>query len=210
MAGTPPVYNGDSNNLTGEGSPNPQKLTIPYLDQVGDPQTKAALLKIQQFINNLVAPTSSGVYASLTGPGETATPGALTQLGDFTVADGTGPDGITLETGASLPIFLSASDGIVNGNLATVTLDGSGTGDVTIQAGHGGGADIAVSATGTSPGSIDMTAQSIELGATDIGFFGATPAPKPTVTGSRSGNVALADLLTRLATLGLLIDSTTP
>lgn len=39
------------------------------------------------------------------------------------------------------------------------------------------------------------------------GFFGATPAVKPTVTGSRGGNAALADLLTELATLGLLTDS---
>jgi hypothetical protein len=41
------------------------------------------------------------------------------------------------------------------------------------------------------------------------GFFGATPAAKPTITGSRAGNAALADLLTSLATLGLITDSTT-
>ena len=43
---------------------------------------------------------------------------------------------------------------------------------------------------------------------TDIGFFGATATTKPTVTGSRAGNAALADLLTELATLGLITDST--
>ena len=42
-----------------------------------------------------------------------------------------------------------------------------------------------------------------------IGFYGATPAVKPTVTGSRGGNAALADLLTELATLGLITDSST-
>lgn len=41
-----------------------------------------------------------------------------------------------------------------------------------------------------------------------IGFYGATPAVKPTVNGSRGGNAALADLLTELATLGLITDST--
>lgn len=41
------------------------------------------------------------------------------------------------------------------------------------------------------------------------GFFGATPAAKPTVTGSRDGNAALASLITALATLGLVTDSTT-
>lgn len=41
-----------------------------------------------------------------------------------------------------------------------------------------------------------------------MGFFGATPIAKPTVTGSRGGNAALASLLTQLATLGLITDST--
>jgi hypothetical protein len=41
------------------------------------------------------------------------------------------------------------------------------------------------------------------------GFFGATPVAKPTVSGSRGGNAALASLLTALANLGLLTDSST-
>jgi hypothetical protein len=53
------VYNGDTNNLTGVGSPNPVKLTLPMLDQVGDAPTQTALLRIQQFLNNLVAPSGS-------------------------------------------------------------------------------------------------------------------------------------------------------
>jgi len=48
-----------------------------------------------------------------------------------------------------------------------------------------------------------------ETDATGIGFFAATPAAKPTVTGSRGGNAALASLLTGLATLGLITDSST-
>lgn len=42
---------------------------------------------------------------------------------------------------------------------------------------------------------------------TTVGFYGAAPAAKPTVTGSRGGNAALASLLTGLATLGLVTDS---
>jgi len=41
------------------------------------------------------------------------------------------------------------------------------------------------------------------------GFNGTAPAAKPTVTGSRGGNVALASLLTALAGTGLITDSTT-
>lgn len=40
-----------------------------------------------------------------------------------------------------------------------------------------------------------------------VGFYGTAPAVKPTVTGSRGSNAALASLLTALAGLGLLTDS---
>lgn len=39
-------------------------------------------------------------------------------------------------------------------------------------------------------------------------FHGGTGATQQTVTGSRGGNAALADLLTKLATLGLIVDGT--
>jgi len=44
--------------------------------------------------------------------------------------------------------------------------------------------------------------------ATKIGFYGATTITKPTVTGSRGGNAALASLCTALANLGLITNST--
>lgn len=43
----------------------------------------------------------------------------------------------------------------------------------------------------------------------NLGFYNATPIAKPTVSGSRGGNAALASLLTALATQGLLTDSST-
>jgi hypothetical protein len=46
----------------------------------------------------------------------------------------------------------------------------------------------------------------IEINTTGIGFFAATPVAKPTVTGSKGANAALANLLTALASLGLLTD----
>lgn len=49
----------------------------------------------------------------------------------------------------------------------------------------------------------------IGANSTGIGFFNATPVAKPSITGSRGGNAALADLLTDLASLGLITDSTT-
>lgn len=41
-----------------------------------------------------------------------------------------------------------------------------------------------------------------------LGFHGATSVTQQTVTGSRGGNAALASLLTKLATLGLIVDGT--
>lgn len=42
-----------------------------------------------------------------------------------------------------------------------------------------------------------------------VGFFGATPSLKPTVTGSRTDGTALTSALSALATLGLITNSTT-
>ncbi len=52
-------------------------------------------------------------------------------------------------------------------------------------------------------------ASKFRVNTTGIGFFATTPAAKPTVSGSRGGNAALASLLTGLAGLGLITDSTT-
>jgi hypothetical protein len=49
----------------------------------------------------------------------------------------------------------------------------------------------------------------LKANATGLGFFNTTPVAKPTISGSREGNGALADLLADLATLGLVTDSTT-
>lgn len=40
------------------------------------------------------------------------------------------------------------------------------------------------------------------------GFFSNAPVVKPTITGSRGANAALANLLTALANMGLIVDST--
>lgn len=42
--------------------------------------------------------------------------------------------------------------------------------------------------------------------ANQVGFYGAAPIARPTVTGARGGNTALASLLTALANLGLITD----
>jgi hypothetical protein len=48
-----------------------------------------------------------------------------------------------------------------------------------------------------------------EVNSTGIGFYGAGPAVKQTIVGAKGGNVALANLLTGLSNIGLIIDLTT-
>lgn len=56
---------------------------------------------------------------------------------------------------------------------------------------------------------IGGTTKIITVTAADtMGFYGSTPVAKPSATGSRGGNAALASLLTQLASLGLITDST--
>lgn len=43
-----------------------------------------------------------------------------------------------------------------------------------------------------------------------LGFYGAVGTVKPTITGARDDGTALASLLTALADLGLVVDSSTP
>jgi hypothetical protein len=65
--------------------------------------------------------------------------------------------------------------------------------------------------TGGTDGSVIIrtgTTKMFEVtGSNTMAFFNVTPAAQPTVTGSRGGNAALASLLTGLASLGLVVDS---
>lgn len=88
--------------------------------------------------------------------------------------------------------------------------------DLTGAAGgvNPGGNIVITAGTGTPPGEvrINNTAGAIRIrsGNTGLGFFGNSQQAKPTVTGSRGGNAALASLMTALSNLGLVTDSTTP
>lgn len=74
----------------------------------------------------------------------------------------------------------------------------------------GSGNVLRIDCTTTATNIIDFgTDGSLRHLSAKLGFFGASTTTKPTVTGSRGGNAALASLLTALQTLGLITDSTT-
>ena len=148
---SPVVYNGDTNSFSGAGTPNP-KLTIPQKDKM-DPATLAMALAIEQWCNNVVAPSSSGGYVSLTGPGETTDHGALTQDGPFTVIDTATPAGmIALEEYGSGGIVIAAIQTmlleVIAGPLSIYL--STGTGVLTIESGSTGGILLTTSLGGVS------------------------------------------------------------
>jgi hypothetical protein len=51
------------------------------------------------------------------------------------------------------------------------------------------------------------SANQLQVSDTGLGFYGTAPQAKPTITGSRGGNAALASLLTALAAQGLITNS---
>ncbi|MFC9949207.1 N-acetylmuramoyl-L-alanine amidase [Streptomyces prasinus] len=83
----------------------------------------------------------------------------------------------------------------------------------TIEAGPGTGArDVNWRRSGANEWTTDdsvVIALALRHLGTTLGFYGATATAKPTVTGSTGGNAALTSLLTALATLGLITNSTT-
>lgn len=110
------------------------------------------------------------------------------------------------------------------GSLASLSLTNATGGDITLPHGKAlrfastGGTNRAVYSDTSDNLFIgtDMKATTIyggggnglSINTTGTGFNGATPIAKPTVTGSKGGNVALGNLVTALASLGLIVDGT--
>lgn len=152
------------------------------------------------------------------------------ELGLGAVGDNVNLPYIAVENNSAQDIRLRMSVSNAAGNLAKISADsvsGNATpsfavdapsGDIYIR--PGGGASQVT----TTPKRIFMWAQSglkvlrgdgaglvfeARPDTAAIGFYGTAAAAKQTVTGSRSANAALASLLTALATIGLITDTST-
>ncbi|TDH35732.1 hypothetical protein E2A64_10370 [Pseudohoeflea suaedae] len=88
----------------------------------------------------------------------------------------------------------------------------SGSSDVGLYAG-GDATNINITVRPKGTGVVRLQDSSgntkVQVNASGVGFYGTNPQAKPTITGSKGGNAALADLLTKLAALGLITDGTT-
>jgi hypothetical protein len=162
-----------------------------------------------------------------------ATDTGLGALDTFRVSDATisqirsfagTPFTLTAITGAASAsdIYIQCESNNQQGNAGSIinitagdnldTVEGYG-GEVYINAGRGNDAAGAIylSSRQFSGGQINILTAGLTApsGAAALGFFGESPVGRPVVTGSRGGNAALASLLTALAALGLVTNSTT-
>lgn len=143
-------------------------------------------------------------------------PAIVAQFGDTTTARNvqigdTGPLGASATVGVTgRPEYLTDFGAASNEKLYVWVND---NGDLRLQARTDDEATavnvILINRTGTVIDQTELRGTALKLNNTQTGFYGATPANKPAITGSRAGNAALASLLTQLATLGLITDSTT-
>ena len=72
-----------------------------------------------------------------------------------------------------------------------------------------GNTTYAATVTGAVGSALVGTSNCLRWDTNKLGLYNTAPVAQQTVTGSRGGNAALADLLTKLATLGAIVDGTT-
>lgn len=179
-----------------------------------------------------IRPSGGPVVAEFTSSGLTVT-GVLDVNGSQTIdgVAGTTPLVITGgagHTGELLTLRQSGGQFVFrvhfNGNCEafnpsdqSAMLVNSGNGNALIQCRSSDGRYLSIKQNASAYGAIfteGANAENLKLdkdGSNNprIGFLGANPLARPTVTGGRGGNAALASLLTALANLGLVTDSTT-
>ena len=96
-------------------------------------------------------------------------------------------------------------------NIGLDFLDSGGTPQTAVLVSSANNTYLACSPTGPGNGYLADSSLNVKFAfnATGLAFYGTTPIAKPTVTGAKGGNAALTSLMTTLANLGLVTDSTT-
>ncbi|UCV26784.1 hypothetical protein [Ferribacterium limneticum] len=133
-------------------------------------------------------------------------------------------DGVSLSLASTASMSLMSASSLLM-QVKASSVSGASLPPITLQGGHsthataGTGGSVYVQlgkgATATGEFAVLTANDFMPLNITEvageavIGFFEAAPVAQPTVSGSRGGNAALASLLTALASLGLIVNSTT-
>ncbi len=184
---------GSTTNFSGVGAPNP-KLFLPSLDQVEEP-VATILRTMLNYINNLIAPSGGGAYLSLTGPGETTTPGALTQRGPFTVADSQGniildetsPGGVAILTASSpaSQVEVGTPTGAAIFDVATGNVEINSAGSIAIGTGSTQGVEL------QSAAGIEIVSAGSGASGPQITLFTHGADPNGVVTSTSKGDLCV-------------------
>ena len=177
-------------------------------------------------VEAIESPSIIAFPASVAGPSITQAQNENAAGTDMTIAaqqgaSGFSGGGLVLRSGAGgeltdLPGVIALDMGFGGGQGGSILIDAGSEGTV-MSVSYAGSSNVNVAfastainaTTNTLALSYDGTSR-IKIGVDGIGFFNATPASKPTVSGSRANpEAALASLLAGLSTLGLITDSTT-
>lgn len=126
--------------------------------------------------------------------------GQTTNINAFLKAKGTGS--VTMQSkGGTLANFVPAATGGSNANRMNFTQGDAGSGFTVTLNGTDTNIQLSISGKGTGGTLIESS------GSGRLGFLGTTPIAKQTITGAKGSNAALGSLLTALAALGLITDS---
>lgn len=134
-------------------------------------------------------------------------------LGSMAYQDSTG---VSVTGGTITGCFLSGSRTFsiaTSGGITVATIGSQSDGGYLILYDESGGNQATIQV--TASGGLEVTGSAGTIiassaGGTTLGFYGSAGTSKPQVNGSRGGNAALASLISALAGLNLLTDSTTP
>lgn len=148
--------------------------------------------------------TAIGVSSSVTVTRASGAANAINKAGLFTASGG--QINVALETTTG-DIYLATTSGNVGIGFASAAALGAKL-DITGTLKVSGAATLSSTLDVTGTTTLKGTAVVCDGTGDTLKFYGGTGATQQTVTGSRGGNAALADLLTKLATLGLIVDGT--
>ena len=179
------------------------------LDSVGAYPSTAAIV-IQN--NNANATFDVGIsFNNANGDGVITAGGSAIRMNVGIVGKFISAPGITATVAEiELPSFVVGPT--VASTNSLVRIDASAAGTPTIKpVGSSANATLLIQGRGT--GGVNLLAgdgtTKFRVNNTGLGFHATAPVAKQTITGSRAGNAALADLLTKLALIGLVTDGTT-
>ena len=192
---------------TGEGSPSAPAIVCPSDADTGlwwAPGAKALRWGVDGVRNFSLSSSGPNVHGYGTAPALNAYRSNGTESSPTTAGDtatlfnftGYGYDGSAYTAGPIMRFIVDGTpaSGVVPGAIHFLTRTGAGVSEQCLV--------LRANRTTEVQGAL------AHQGST-LGFYNTTPGTKPTITGARDSNPALADLLTKLAALGLITDSTT-